>query len=88
LSLESLSSLVKYLQVRPEADPRVEHLKGGSLKWTPALIKNIRPGWKGSPGKNTLAYFVNLQIKTVKSFIVQALDVNVLCITEALKLLR
>ncbi len=34
------------------AYPRVEHLKG-------ALPTNIRLGWKGLPGTNTLAYYGN-----------------------------
>ncbi len=38
----------------------------------PALPANIRIGWKGLLGTNTLAYCKNLQILAVKSFIVQA----------------
>jgi hypothetical protein len=34
---------------------------------------NIRLGWKGLPWTNTLAYYENLLITTVKSFIVQAI---------------
>jgi hypothetical protein len=30
--------------------PRVEHLKGVSLGYAPALPANIRLGWKGLPG--------------------------------------
>ncbi len=33
---------------------------------------NIRLGWKGLPGTNTLAYYENLQIMAVKSFILRA----------------
>jgi len=43
--------------VRPEAYPRVEHLKGASLGYALALPANIRLGWKGLPGTNALAYY-------------------------------
>jgi hypothetical protein len=33
-----------------------------------ALLPNIRLGWKGLPGTNTLAYYENLLIMAVKSF--------------------
>ncbi len=36
--------------------PRVEHLKGASA---PALLANIRLGWKSLAGTNTLAYDEN-----------------------------
>jgi hypothetical protein len=52
----------------------VEQLKGVSLGKTLALPANIRLGWKGLPRTNTLAYYENLQITPVKSFIVQAPD--------------
>ncbi len=35
------------------AYPRVEHLKGASLRQAPALTANIRLGWKGLAGTNT-----------------------------------
>jgi hypothetical protein len=54
------------------AYPRVEHLKGASLRQAPALTANIRLGWKGLAGTNTRAYYKNLYITTVKVFIVQA----------------
>jgi hypothetical protein len=38
-----------------------------------ALPKNNKLGWKGLPGTNTLAYYKNLQITTVKCVIVQDL---------------
>ncbi len=41
--------------VIPEANPRVDHLKGSSLRQAPALPTNIRLGWKGLPGSNDLA---------------------------------
>ncbi len=72
LSLATISSLVYCLWVRPGAHPRVEHLKCSSLRKALALPANIRLGWKGLPGTNTLAYYENPQITTVKSFIVQA----------------
>jgi hypothetical protein len=34
-----------------------------------AFTVNIRLGWKFSPGTNTLAYYENLYITAVKSFI-------------------
>jgi len=46
--------------VRPVAYPRVEHLKGASLRKALALPANIRQGWKGLPGTNTPAYYDNL----------------------------
>jgi hypothetical protein len=33
---------------------------------------NIRLGWKGVPGTNTLAYYKNLYLTAVKSFITLA----------------
>ncbi len=69
LSLASLSrTTFQCLWVRPGASPRVEHL-------APALPANIRLGWKGLPGTNTLAFYENLSITAVKSFIVQATGV-------------
>ncbi len=35
LSLTSFSSLVEYLHVRPGANPRLEHLKGATLRVGP-----------------------------------------------------
>jgi hypothetical protein len=37
----------------------VEHLKGASLGYAPALPANIRLGWKSLPGTNALAYYEN-----------------------------
>jgi hypothetical protein len=45
---------------------KVEHLKGDSLMYAPVLPANIRQGWRGSPGANTLAYYEHLQIKGIK----------------------
>ncbi len=47
------------------------NLSGAPLKPL-ALPTNIRLGWKGLPGTNTLAYSENPQIMAVKSFMVQA----------------
>ncbi len=55
-----LPSLIQCLWVRLGAYHRVENLKGVSLRWAPALPANIRLGWKGFPGANTLAYYENL----------------------------
>ncbi len=40
-------------------------LKGASLVWTPGLLANIRLGWRGLSGTNTLVYitFVNYSCK-------------------------
>ncbi len=54
------------------------HLKGALLIWSPALPANIRLGWKGLSGTNTLAYYENPYITAVKSFIVQAPEPNVI----------
>jgi hypothetical protein len=62
LSLASLSSLVYCLWARPGAYPRVEHLKGSSIRQVPALPTNIRPGWKGLPGTNTLTYWAHSSV--------------------------
>jgi hypothetical protein len=43
--------------VRKGACPKVEHLKSASLGLAPALPANIRPGFKGLPGTNALAYY-------------------------------
>jgi hypothetical protein len=57
------------LWVRPEAYFRETHLKGASLGQAPALLTNIRLGWKGLPGTNTLAYYEHSQLTDVKRFI-------------------
>jgi hypothetical protein len=72
LSLVSLSSQVLCLRVRPEPI-RVKHLSGAPLYGRPlASPINIRLGWTGLPGTNTLAYYENPKITSVKSFIVPA----------------
>ncbi len=53
----------------PGTYSRVENLKGVSLLYELALPTNIRLGWKVLPGTNTLAYYENLQIADVQSFI-------------------
>jgi hypothetical protein len=52
--------------------PRVEHLKGASLGWAPALPANNRQGWKGLPGTNAVASYENTYTTAVKSFITLA----------------
>jgi hypothetical protein len=54
---------------RPGAYPRVELLKGPSLRWAGATLTNIRMGWKGLPGTNTLAYYEHSEIAGMKGFI-------------------
>ncbi len=49
---------------------------GRCLTQAPSLTANIRLGWKGLPGTNTLAYYKNQQTTSVKSFIVKAPGVN------------
>ncbi len=44
---------------KPRAYPMVEHSKGASLGKAPSLPANIRLGWNGLPGINTLAYYEN-----------------------------
>jgi len=44
------------LWARPGAYPRVEHPKDASLGKAPALLANIRLGWKVLPGTNTPDY--------------------------------
>jgi hypothetical protein len=49
---------------------RVKHLSSASLlDRLLALPTNIRLGWKGFPQSNTLAYYENPLITSVKSFI-------------------
>ncbi len=54
------------------ACPGLERMKGPSLAQALALIANIRLGWKGFPGRNTLAYYKNPLITSVKSFVTLA----------------
>jgi len=42
---------------RRGASRGVEHMKGASLAEVPRIPANIRLGWKGFPGTNTLAYY-------------------------------
>jgi hypothetical protein len=50
--------------------PKQEHkLKGASIGQVPALLANIRLCKKGLRETNTLAYFKQLLIATVKSLI-------------------
>ncbi len=48
------------LCMRPGAYPRAEPLQGASLEQAPALLVNIRLGWKDLPETNTRAYNKNL----------------------------
>jgi hypothetical protein len=43
----------------PGVYPRVKHLKGASLERALASSPDIRLGYKGLPGTNTLAYYKN-----------------------------
>jgi hypothetical protein len=44
------------------AYPRVDQLNDASLGQAPALLANIRQGWKGRPGSNTPAFLCTLEI--------------------------
>jgi len=59
LSIASLSAMFYCLWVRPGACPRVEYLKGVRLGLALALTADIRLGWKGLAGTNSLAYYEN-----------------------------
>jgi hypothetical protein len=48
--------------------PRVEHLKGASLRLAPALPSNIRLGWKGLPWTNALAYYEHSKLRRKKFY--------------------
>jgi hypothetical protein len=62
-----LTSLVKYLRVRPGAYLGEGHLKSALLRYAPALLENIRVGKKGLPRTNALAYYKKfLNIMVVK----------------------
>ncbi len=64
-----LSTLHECLQVSLEPT-RVKQLSGATLSCRLlALPTNIKQGWKGLPGKNSIAYFELSQIVAVKSFI-------------------
>jgi hypothetical protein len=56
----------------------VDHLTCLPLKKAPAILENIRLGWKSLPGTNALAYYEHLKITAVKSFITLAPGVNVI----------
>jgi len=43
--------------------PKVEQMRSASLGSALALLANIRLGWKGLKGKNTLAYCVVVKVQ-------------------------
>ncbi len=43
--------------ISTEACPSVEHLKSASIRQAPALLLNIRLGWKGLPETNGIANY-------------------------------
>ncbi len=57
------------MNVRSGTYPRLEHVKGASLRQASALPANIRLSQKGFPGSNILAYYKKLSITVVKSFL-------------------
>ncbi len=68
----SLSRIVQCFQVRQEPT-QVKHLLGAPLKGRLlALPTKNRLGQKGFPVANHLAYYINLQLTVVKSFITLA----------------
>jgi hypothetical protein len=48
------------------------HAKGASLRSAPALPANISLGWQNLPGTNAQAYYENVLLMAVKSFITLA----------------
>jgi hypothetical protein len=46
----------------------MEHLKGASLGQALILTTNIRLGWKGLPGINTLAYLTGASVAKKQVF--------------------
>jgi hypothetical protein len=54
----------------------MDHLKGASLVQAPALLANIRLGWKSLAGTNALAYCKYSLLMTVKSVIKLAPEVK------------
>ncbi len=55
--------------IKPEPS-RVRHISGDPLyDRLLALPTNIRLGWKGLPGTNTLAYYENSEILAVEGLI-------------------
>jgi hypothetical protein len=62
------TGLCSDLWVRPGAFPRVDHMKCASFWQHLAILANIRPGWKGLSGTNTLAYCEHEKIIAVESF--------------------
>ncbi len=57
----------------------MKHLSDAPFKgWLLAIPTNIRPGWKGLPLRNALAYYEKSQLVAVKSFITLAPGVNVI----------
>ncbi len=53
---------------KDRAYSRVEHILGTSPRQPLAMLTNIRLGWKGQPGTNTLAYYkhVNYDFQSLK----------------------
>ncbi len=58
--LHKNTSRVYPIKLFTGAYPRVEHLKGAYFMKAPALPTNIRLGWNGLPGTNTLTYNENV----------------------------
>ncbi len=58
----SLASFYASLNVRgsfQNPDLIVQNLIGALIRYAPGLLANIRLGWKGLPGTNTVAYDKN-----------------------------
>jgi hypothetical protein len=53
----------------PRAYPREEHLKGDAFGQAQALLTNIRLGWYGLPGTNSVVYLAHSQVTKKKVFI-------------------
>ncbi len=68
LFLTSLSRLLYCLWRGPGVYHWVEHMKGSSIVQVFALPTNIRLGWKGLPGTNTLAYYFRNKLECLLNY--------------------
>ncbi len=85
LSLSILSSLVKYLWVRPGACPSKAPPKFSTLGRLLALPTNMTLGWRYLLGTNTIAYYEHSQVTEEKSFIT---GVNVIRLFSLSRMVR
>jgi len=62
LSLGKLFQLVTMFVVKAKCLLKRKNLKDVTLMYTLPLLSNIRLGWKGLPGTNTLAFLASLSV--------------------------